>query len=151
VSGRFIRPLREAAQTKPISLGPCQCPGTPHPDGDEAQVYTTIGWDDLVDVSSAESEGAAQRILATRAIASWNLVDEFEVDGKVEVKPVPIVEATVRLLDPKTLEPLAEEIQALYERARAPLPNGSGAGSPRLPPATGTSTRRARKTASPSR
>ena len=108
--------------TTTVSLGACQCAGTPHPDGDEARVYDVLGWDDLVDIGMAPSEGAGRRILVTRAIASWNLVDE---DG-----PVPVTEATVRLLDSGTLEALAEHVNAAHMRATT-LPNASGAPSRR--------------------
>lgn len=112
--------------TTTVSLGACQCPGTPHEE-DSAEVYTTLGWDDLVDVGEAPSEGAGRRLLVTRAVARWNLVHEVEVNGKPTIMPVPIVEATVRLLDSATLAALAEAVNAAYEAARAPVPNDSGA------------------------
>lgn len=120
--------------TVPVSLGPCRCPETPHPE-DTAEVYTTLGWDDLVDVGAAESDGAGRRILVTRAIASWNLVDEVETTNpktgqtSKTILPVPVIEATVRLLDSDTLTVLAETVNAAYERAKEPVPNGSGAPS----------------------
>ena len=124
-------------KTRPVPLGPCQCPGTPHPDGDVAQVYSAIGWDDLVDVGSAPTEGAGRRILVTRAIASWNLVELADVldddgnpTGEQVAKPVPVVEASVRLLGDATLTMLADAVNEAYEAARDPVPNGSGALSP---------------------
>jgi hypothetical protein len=92
-------------------------------------VYDVIGWDDLTDIGRAPSEGAGRRILVTRAIAAWNLVDEFPVDGEPKLLPVPITEATVRLLEPQTLEALAEHVNAAHTRATAPLPNAPGAPS----------------------
>ncbi len=118
--GRFLQ-----LATRPVSLGPCQCPGSPHEE-DTAEVYTVLGWDDLVDVGMAESEGAGRRILTTRAIASWNLV---ELDDG-EQKPVPVSEATVRLLGAETLETIAEAVNEAYARGRDPVPNASGAPSP---------------------
>lgn len=115
-------------ETTTVPLGACQCPGTPH-DEDTAEVYTVLGWDDLVDVAGAESDGAGRRILVTRAIASWNLLHEAERDGKTVILPVPVVEATVRLLGPETLEAVAEAVNAAYERAKSPVPNDSGAPS----------------------
>jgi len=114
--------------TTRVPLGPCQCPGKPHTE-DEAEVYTTLGWDDLVDVANADTDGAGRRILVTRAIARWNLVNDVERDGKKVSLPVPIVEATVRLLDSGTLEAVAEAVNAAYENARSPVPNDSGAPS----------------------
>lgn len=135
---RFVAPLDKPI-TRTIGLGPCRCPGTPHK-ADEIEVYTQLGWDDLVDIglAAAQSEGAAQRLLTTRAIASWNLED-VGPDGQQRV--VPITEATVRLLDRATVEQISDAVNDLYQRARDPLPNAPGAESPRLPPdAAGTST-----------
>lgn len=112
--------------TRPVPLGPCQCPGTPHPDGDEAQVYTVLGWPDLVDIGMADSEGAGRLVLITRAIARWNLVEL--ANGKPY--PVPIVEASVRLLDDVTMTAIAEAANEAYEAARAPVPNVPDAPSP---------------------
>lgn len=131
MTGRF-----QSLETTTVPLGACRCPGTPH-ERDEAEVYNVLGWDDLVDIGMAASEGAGRRILVTRAIAAWNLV---ELDEAGTPRPVPIIEATVRLLDPPTLEAIAEAANAAYDRARAPLPNESGAGSPRSQPESDTST-----------
>lgn len=132
---RFLTPI-DKPFTRTVPLGPCECPGTPHAQ-DEAEVYTMLGWDDLVDIGSAPSEGAAQRLLTTRAIASWNLV-ELGADGTP--RPVPVVEATVRLLNPQTLAAIAEAVNEAYERAREPLPNASSEASPPSSQATDTST-----------
>lgn len=126
---RFIAPITEPI-TRTIPLGPCDCPGTPHKDGDTAEVFTQLGWDDLVDIGLAPTEGAAQRVLTTRAIASWSL--EYR-NGDGSNHPVPVNEATVRLLDPATLEAVAEAVNEAYEKAKAPLPKPPGAESSRLP------------------
>lgn len=133
---RFIAPVSEAI-TRTISLGPCQCPATPHPDGDTAEVYRVLGWDDLVDIGLAgqQSEGSGQRVLTTRALASWTLIET----GKDGPAPVPIVEATVRLLDSTTLNAIAEAVNEAYDKARAPLPNESGEESPPSQPEPDTS------------
>lgn len=134
---RFIASLQGPA-TRTVPLGPCECPGTPHPDGDTAEVYEVLGWDDLYDVGVAAqtSAGAAMRLLVTRAVQSWTLLDGLNGNAI----SVPIVEATVRLLDSATVNALAEAANAAYEKANAPLPNGSGEGSPRLQPELDTST-----------
>ena len=131
---RFIAPVNEPL-TRTVALGPCECPGTPHKDGDTAEVYTVLGWDDLYDVGEAayQSAGAGKRVLITRAIAAWSL-EERNGDGTNH--PVPVVEATVRLLSPATIEAVTEAVNEAYERARAPLPNASGEASPRLPEET---------------
>lgn len=109
-----------------LTLGPCECPGTPH-ETDWVDVAEVITWDALVDVGLAASEGAARLALVTRAIRAWNLVDE---DGET----IEVVEEAVRLLDPATLTPIAEVVNEAYERASAPLPNGRSAPSARSQP-----------------
>jgi hypothetical protein len=117
---RFLR-----VGTRTVDLGPCECPGTPH-QRDTAEVYTALCWDDLVDVGLAPTEGAARRLLVTRAIASWTLLDAE--DGG-EPRPVPITEETVRRLSPATVTKIAEAVGEAYAAAIAPPPNPSGAPS----------------------
>lgn len=142
---RFITSVADPF-TRTVPLGPCECPGTPHTDGDTAEVYRVLGWDDLVDVGLAATEGAAQRVLTTRAIASWTIT---ELNGDGTPHPVPIVEATVRLLNPATLTAIAEAVNEAYEKARTPLPNASGEQSPPLPPEPDISTPTTPPTAKP--
>jgi len=125
---RFIASVNEPF-TRTVSLGPCECPGSPHKE-DSAEVYRTLGWDDLYDVGEAarESSGAGMRTLVTRALASWTLV---EMNGDGTAHPVPIVESTVRLLDQATVELIVTAANEAYEKARTPLPNASGEASPR--------------------
>jgi len=104
-----------------IDLGACDCPGAPHP-SDWVDVSEVVTWDDLVDVGLASSEGAARLLLVTRAIVDWNLAG---ANGEA----APISESTVRLLDPATLQAIAEVVNAAYVRASAPLPNASSAPS----------------------
>ena len=125
-----------------VDLGVCECPGQPH-ERDSAEVYAELAWDDLVDIGSAQSEGAARRLLVTRALASWTLI-EAGPDGSLAA--VPITEATVRRLGQPTLERLAGAVNAAFEAAGAALPNASGAASPRSQPAKPSSTRPIRRT-----
>lgn len=115
--------------TTTVSLGACECPGTPH-EADEADVYDVLGWDDLVDLDEAPSEGARWRLVITRAIASWNLVESVPgADGLT--RPVPIHEARVRLLGGASVQVLMPAATAALERAKAALPNVSAAPSRR--------------------
>lgn len=125
---RFIASVNEPL-TRTVSLGPCECPGSPHKE-DTAEVYQVLGWDDLFDVGAAAkaSLGAGMRTLVTRALASWTL-EELNGDGTAH--PVPIVEDTVRLLDQATVERITTAANDAYEKARAPLPNASSEASPR--------------------
>ncbi len=118
---RFISDPTLPIPTARVELGPCECPGTPH-ESDWIDVYEVLGWDDLVDVGQAVSEGAARRRYHARAIAQWSFVD---ADGE----PIPIDEETVRLLSPAVLEMLGPALGETL--ARSQLPNGSGAPSPR--------------------
>lgn len=106
--------------TRTVVLGECRCPGTPH-EQDTAEVYEELPWDVLIDVGLLDGV-AAYRRLVLGALASWNLVDD---DGE----PVPILDETVTRLRSDRLEPIAGAVNEAYQRARAPLPNGSGAPS----------------------
>jgi hypothetical protein len=108
--------------TATVVLGECRCPGRPH-DEDVAEVALELPWDVLVDVGLL-SGGAAYRRLVLGALISWNLTG---ADGD----PVPVNGATVGRLRSDRLDPIAEAVNAAYERARAPLPNASGAPSRR--------------------
>lgn len=115
MNGNFI-----SDGTRAVVLGPCLCPGTPH-DEDTAQVLEEVPWDVLVDVELATG-GEATRRLVAGTLAAWNLVDE---DGD----PVPL--SFVRRLRADRLDPIADAVRDAYERAKAPLPNGSAAPSRR--------------------
>jgi hypothetical protein len=106
--------------TAVVVLGECRCPGRPH-DEDTAEVLLELPWETLVDVGLL-SGGAAYRRLVLGALVAWNLVD---ADGE----PVP-VEAVARLRADR-LDPIADAVNSAYQRAQAPLPNGSGAPSRR--------------------
>jgi hypothetical protein len=106
-----------------VDLGECQCPGTPH-EVDTAEIVGALGWDDLIDVGQAPTQGAAQLLLVTRALVSWNLEDE--------TGPVPVDEASVHRLDKVTVNLIAAKVNDLWEAATAPLPNVSAAPSRHL-------------------
>jgi hypothetical protein len=108
--------------TTTVVLGECRCPGRPHEE-DTAEVSVELPWDTLVDVGLL-SGGAAYRRLVLGALVEWNLVDA--TGEVVEINPV-----TVGRLRQDRLDPIAEAVNAAYERARAPLPNASGAPSRR--------------------
>jgi hypothetical protein len=108
--------------TTTIALGECRCAGRPHEE-DTAEVHVELPWDVLVDVGLL-SGAAAYRRLVLGALVSWNLVD-------AEGEPVEITAAMVSRLRQDRLDPIAEAVNAAYERARAPLPNASGVPSRR--------------------
>lgn len=102
-----------------VVIGECRCPGRPH-DEDTADVLRELPWDVLVDVGLLTG-GAAYRRLVLGALVAWNLED---ADG-----PVPITANTVARMRQDRLDPIAEAVNAAYQRATAPLPNVSGARS----------------------
>jgi len=107
-------------ETATVVLGECRCPGRPH-DEDTAEVLRELPWDVLVDVGLL-SGGAAYRRLVAGALVDWNLLDSTGA-------PVPVNSTTVGRMRQDRLEPIAEAVNAAYERARSPLPNTSGARS----------------------
>jgi hypothetical protein len=135
---RFADP----AATQSVTLGPCECPGTPHGQ-DEAVVRWQLGASALARVGAAElssSRGdvyASWRQLIVEATVSWNLQTEYE--GKVVA--VPVTAATVAELDEATLTTLATAIDEAIQ-AKGVLPNGSGAPSPASPRESASPTRR---------
>jgi hypothetical protein len=106
--------------TTAVVIGECRCPGRPHGE-DTAEVYMELPWEVLVDVGTL-SGAAAYRRLILGALVSWNLTDADD-------EPVPV--ASVARLRSDRLEPIAVAVNTAYERARAPLPNASGAPSRR--------------------
>jgi hypothetical protein len=110
-------------ETVTVILGACRCPGRPHED-DTAEVRTELPWDVLVDVGLLTG-GAAYRRLVSGALVAWNLTD-------AEGDPVPVTPAMVSRLRADRLDPIADAVNAAYERAQAPVPNAPGAPSRRL-------------------
>lgn len=108
--------------TTTVVLGECRCPGRPHEE-DTAEVHVELPWDVLVDVGLL-SGAAAYRRLVLGALVAWNLCD-------AEGATVEINAATVGRLRQDRLDPIAAAVNDAYERARAPLPNASGAPSRR--------------------
>ena len=123
--GNFI-----SEATDVVVLGPCACPGRPH-DEDTAEVARELPWDVLVDVGLL-SGGAAYRRLVLGALVSWNLVDRHG-------EPIEINQATVGRLRSDRLDPIAEAVNAAYQRAQEPLPNASRARSRPSPRASASS------------
>jgi len=106
--------------TATVVLGECRCPGRPH-DEDTAEVYVELPWETLVDVGLLSGAAAYRRLIAG-ALVAWNLVD-------AQGEPVPLTEVSRLRYD--RLDPIADAVNAAYQRAQAPLPNASGAPSRR--------------------
>ena len=131
---RFADPT----STDVISLGACECPGTPH-EADEAVVRYELGASALVRVGAAELSAArgdpyaGWRQLVIEATVSWNLLD---ADGA----EAPLTLASVAELNHETLTTLAKGIDDLIQ-AQGALPNASGAPSPASPRGSASPTR----------
>jgi hypothetical protein len=106
--------------TATVVLGECRCPGRPH-DEDTAEVYVELPWETLVDVGLLSGAAAYRRLIAG-ALVAWSLVN---ADGE----PVPLAEVSRLRYD--RLDPIADAVNAAYQRAKTPLPNASGAPSRR--------------------
>lgn len=134
-----------------VDLGACQCPGTPHPDGDTAVYRTDLSASAVGRIGMAGLRGAvardplaSHRALVLEATLSWNLLwpdpTVEVVDGEERpTVPVPLTEGAIEELDEDTLRTLAKAIDAnLRNRA----PKGSGGRSPAGSPARKSRTRR---------
>ena len=128
---RFADPLAVSV----VSLGACQCPGTPH-EQDEATVRWDLGSSALGRIGLAEQMKLAQRDpllghrqLLKECVVSWNLLMPGE--GGVPV-PAPILLPVIAELDDETVTTLAEAIDRLTGE-RGTLPNGQGAPSEASP------------------
>lgn len=121
---RFADPT----DVKVVSLGACQCPGTPHAQ-DEAALHRQLGYGAKGEIQKAgwiSGRGvyfdamAAQRKLVEVAVVSWNLLGP---NGKEWAA----TETTIAKLDEQTIELLATAANDALERE--PLPNEPGAPS----------------------
>lgn len=137
--------------TRHVSLGPCDCPNTPHGE-DWAQVYERLTAGDLrrINASSvirdADSFGLPDAMLLWRSIASWSKTDE-------QGQPIPISLEAVDDLSPAQASAVLGKLQPVLPQflAGIVLPNpfgGPSADGPAAP--TPISPRSARRT-SPTR
>lgn len=136
----------EPRATKPVPLGPCKCPGTPHGDGDTGDVRVSVGASEArsaygagvryhADGTSYWDEAVGDDTAIARFTTWWNLVDKKR-------KPIPIDLRSVALLDQGTRDLLLEPINAMLRELfpagfagggaatdEGSLPNAPGAGS----------------------
>jgi hypothetical protein len=133
--------------TRRVSLGACQCPGTPHEE-DEAFLRWQLGASALARIGRAELDGAvnhdplaAYRAVVAETVVSWNLLIRGPADdngGKAIAAP--ITEHTIAELDLSTLKTLAEAADHLIT-TEGQLPNASGAPSAASPRGSASRTR----------
>lgn len=134
---------------KTVVIRDCSCPGTPHPDGDEVYLHSTlpmlggiVAEQAMVGAKSTDELTQTWLLIFVRYGAyGWNLVDE---DG-----PVPF-DVDVLLGDWMIGRPVALKAADLYQEAvAAPLAQRRSKPSPTGPTADTTSRTR-KRTASPS-
>lgn len=121
--------------TTTVPLGKCQCPGTPHADGDEAVVQKELGASALGRIGMAGSNAvvlgdpfAYHRQIVVEAVLSWNLLwhEPDGENGERAVVPAPINAQAAALLDEPTLTAIAS---ALNDHLEESPPNDSAAPS----------------------
>jgi hypothetical protein len=137
---RFANPNR----TDVLSLGSCQCPGTPHEQDEyvhrvelgagEEQRAGDYGWAE--GGYSTFLGSAAQNRLIEIAGIRWNLLDS-------EGEPMPLTAHAASLLDEDTRTLILERIDSIT--TRKPLPKVSAAPSRRSSLANGSGTRKTPK------
>lgn len=68
-----------------VELGPCECPGSPHTDGDWADVKDRLTFGDVRRVAGVMNGIAldSTAMMLARAVVAWDLVDE-------KGQPIPI-------------------------------------------------------------
>ncbi len=109
--------------TRPVDLGACRCPGTPHT-SDSADVAQRFGYGELGRIRQAGRIGGVEAFKATAVLIGvrrWSLVLP---DGK----PRPIDAGQVSMLDERTIDALITTLDEAF--AEDPLPNAPGAPSP---------------------
>lgn len=159
MAGRFARTDR----TETVALGPCQCPGTPHTEGDWAKCRVEFGGSTRERIRDAGLEhgplngqlwdsAAATSMLIKEGVVEWNLLDERTDDeGVTQVRPVPVTLAAAGALDAETRATLDVWLEAHLPESWTALPNGRSARSPATSRASASRTRkRSRSSTTPS-
>jgi hypothetical protein len=144
----------------PVRVGDCQCPGSPHPDGDLVYLRPRLGLAAGIAIQrliveanqdradSAEISGQLAEAYLLHGVAGWNLVGEGEGE-----KPIPVNEDSIRLYllsDFVRSAPVADAADDLYMAAvLGPLVNRALASSPTTSTSGSTSATRRGKSKAP--
>ena len=108
----------DARPPVPVSIGPCECPGTPHGDGDFVYLAPVMSAPGGMAAQAAINDGFADsirlqemlwRVYRDHGIVSWNLLDD-------EGEPVPITPENLELALPygKGGRAISEVADGLY-------------------------------------
>lgn len=139
--GNYVDP----AATRPVTIGPCRCPGTPHSE-DTADIVVLFGYGERGQIRQATRRAgleAGYQLAILLGVKRWNLVlpdgSAREVDAEQVAR---LDEATVdRLLSDELLGVAFEESELPLASA-APSPDGSQGSGTQTPttPTTSPST-----------
>lgn len=104
-------------QVKVVSLGPCQCPGSPHGE-DSVRIRERLSYADQLHLADASNVSMTEALwtLFNLRVVGWNLTDE-------KGKPVPTSRATWQNLDEDTAKAIQDAITALSNDEDGELPN----------------------------
>lgn len=127
---RFVDP--EARRT--VSLGPCDCPGTPH-EQDEAYIRDKLSGQEIAQYAQASNETAAD--VTAEYVLGWNLLGN-------KGEAVPVTAASLLLLDAPSLSTLVGAISEVVVESSGAVPNGSAVRSRGSSRANGSQTRTTR-------
>lgn len=119
-------------RTHTVSLGPCECPGIPHQDGDSAEVRDELGVHETILVSEAGLAAASERGGYNRAAAEAKLIELATVSWSIrdeEGNPTEPSALQIGRLDGVTFGLLYRAAAPALERATAPLSKARGARS----------------------
>jgi hypothetical protein len=127
--------------TRPITLGPCRCPGTPH-EADTADVVVRFGYGEKAKIRQVGRMGGIEQLklmAVLLGVKRWNLVLP---NGSAR----PIDAEQIARLDEDTIDALFDTGGALDDAfaVRADLPKASSGPSPSGSPGSGGSTRKTR-------
>jgi hypothetical protein len=117
--------------TRPITIGPCRCPGTPHAT-DTADIRVHLGYGEISKFRQAARLGGIEQgklMLILLGVTRWNLVLP---NGSA--RPVDAVQ--VSRLDEAIVDVLCSDEHLGASFGEETLPNGSGDPSPDGSPAS---------------
>jgi hypothetical protein len=103
-----------------IPLGECQCPETPHPDGDWMKARDKLTYGENLRIIDLAGNGLEQSIpyQLSIKITEWSWVDE-------KGEPVPITPEIIATLDSEEANRLLSLTNAKPKKAADPKPSGA--------------------------
>lgn len=122
-----------------VPLGACECPGTPHPDGDWAKVRSDLSGADIATIAGLSTTDEDEAALGLAPyVTEWNLRNPDGGEWPPEAD-------SLLALHQDTMRLIVEAIATAVKESRA-LPNPSGAPSPASSRGSASRTPKARRT-----